>query len=380
MIITGLAQKFMEQGLKINTSGKAKGTILEVKETEGLGTTLDVIIYDGTLNVNDTIIIGGVFEPIVAKVRALLQPAPLQEMRDKKSTFVHVKKAVAATGIRISAQGLDNAVAGMPLVSCDDSEESIEEAKAKVQEEVQEVLLDTGKTGIIIKADSLGSLEAVIKLFGEKSIKIRKASIGDISKKDMADAESNYEQDPMLSVIIGFNVTLGKGVEHSKNVKILTGDIIYKLLDDYILWTEEKKKALEAEQIDQLVRPCKVEILQNCIFRQSNPAIVGVYVMVGVLKVGTPLMKNGKELTTVKSIQEEKENIHKLEQGKQAAVSLPGVTCGRQINEGDIFYSSIPEDDFRKLKKLKKYLSEPEIQVMKDIAEMMRKNNPVWGI
>lgn len=380
MILIGLAQKFMEQNLKIDASGPAKGTILEVKESEGLGKVLDVIIYDGTLKVNDIIVIGGVQEPIVTRVRALLQPAPLQEMRDKKSTFISIKKAVAATGVRISAPGIEEAVAGMPLISCVDNGESIEEAKQKTMEEVGEILLDTGKQGIIIKADSLGSLEAVIKLFGEKNIKIRKASIGAITKKDITDAESNYEKDPLLSVIIGFNVGLGKGVEPSKNVKLITGDIIYKLLDDYLLWTEEKKKALEAEQIELLVRPCKLEILPHCIFRQSNPAIVGVYVIAGILKTGTPLMKTGQVITTVKSIQSEKENLSRLEQGKQAAVALPGVMCGRQVNEGDVFYSAIPEEDFKKLKKLKKYLTEPEIQVMKEIAEIMRRQNPVWGV
>jgi translation initiation factor 5B len=59
-------------------------------------------------------------------------------------------------------------------VSCANDEESISSAKAKCQQEVEEVLLDTGKQGIIIKADSLGSLEAVVKLFGEKGLKIRK--------------------------------------------------------------------------------------------------------------------------------------------------------------------------------------------------------------
>ncbi|MBN2053089.1 translation initiation factor IF-2 [Candidatus Woesearchaeota archaeon] len=380
MVLTGLAQRFMEESLKINVSGNARGTILEVKEAEGLGKVLDVIVYDGTLNVNDTIVIGGVQEPIVAKVRALLQPAPLQEMRDKKSTFINIQKAIAATGIRISAHGLDEAVAGMPLVSCAHDDKSINEAKQKIQSEVEEVLLDTGKQGIIIKADSLGSLEAMLKLFGEKNLRIRKASLGAITKKDITDAQSNYEADPMLSVIIGFNVELSKGVEAPKQVKIITGDIIYKLLDDYLLWTEEKKKAIEAEQLEELVRPCKLEILQNCIFRQSNPAIVGVHVLIGVLKTGVPLMKTGRTLTTVKSIQSEKENLNRVEQGKEVAVSLPDVTCGRQINPNDILYSAIPEEDFRKLKKLKKYLTEAEVSVMKEIAEIMRKNNPVWGI
>jgi len=380
MVLTGLAQRFMEQSLRINVSGAAKGTVLEVKEIEGLGKALDVIIYDGTLNVNDTIVIGGINEPIVTKVRALLQPAPLQEMRDKKSIFTQIKKAVAATGVRISAHGLEEAVAGMPIVSCANDDESIGRAKQKCQEEVDEVLLDTGTQGIIIKADSLGSLEAVVKLFGEKGLKIRKASLGAITKKDIADAESNYEKEPLLSAIIGFNVELGKNIEVPKKVKIILGEIIYKLLYDYTLWTEEKKKALEAEQLEDLVRPCKLEILSTCIFRESNPAIVGVHVLAGVLKAGIPLMKTGRTLTHVKAIESEGEALNRVEQGKEVAVSLPDVMCGRQIHGDDILYSAIPEEDFRKLKKLKKYLTEPELQVMREIADIMRKDNAVWGI
>ena len=380
MVLTGLAQKYLEENLKISVKGPAKGTVLEVKETEGLGKTIDVIIYDGTLRANDMLVIGGVQSPIITRIRALFQPAPLHEMRDKKSKFISIKEAVAATGVRISASHLEGVVAGMPLMSCSDDEKSLEEAKEKVQAQLEEVLLDTGKQGIIIKADSLGSLEAVIKLFGERNIKIRKASLGAITKKDIADAESNYEEDPFLSVIIGFNVGLGKSVEPSNRVKIITGDIIYKLLDDYLVWVEEKKKAIEAEELEELVRPCKLEVLHNCIFRQSNPAIIGVHILTGVLKIGTPVMKTGKALTSVKSIQLEKENISRAEQGKQVAISLPGVICGRHINEGDILYSAIPEQDFKKLKKLKKYLSDAEVQVMKEIAGIMRKNNVVWGV
>ena len=83
MVMAGLAQKFLEKSLEYDISGPAKGTILEVKEEKGLGITLDVIIYDGSLKVNDTIVIGGMDGAIVTKVRSLLQPAPLAEMRVK---------------------------------------------------------------------------------------------------------------------------------------------------------------------------------------------------------------------------------------------------------------------------------------------------------
>ena len=379
MVLAGLTQKYLEKNLNINVSGPAKGTVLEVKESEGLGRTIDVIIYDGTLRVNDIIVIGNIGEPIVAKVRALFQPAPLHEMRDKKSSFISVKEAIAATGVRISAPGVSEVVAGMPVRSCP-KDKKLEDVKESVQQEVKEIILDTDKKGIIIKADSLGGLEAMIKLFGEKNIRIRKATIGHITKKDILEAESNAEHDPFLGVIIGFNIDIAKDVEVPKSVNVIIGDIIYKLLDDYELWVDYKKKALEVEQIDELVRPCKIEILQNCIFRQSNPAIVGVHLLVGVMRVGTPLMKDGKTLTTVKSIKSEKDNLNRVEQGKQVAIALPGVVCGRQIEENNILYSAIPEDDFKKLKKLKKYLTDPEVEVMKEIATMMRKSNSVWGI
>jgi translation initiation factor 5B len=87
MVLTGLAQKYLEQSLQVEIEGNAKGTILEVKEEKGLGTTVDTIIYNGALKVNDNLIIGNIGEPIVVKVRALLEPVELSEMRDKKGKF-----------------------------------------------------------------------------------------------------------------------------------------------------------------------------------------------------------------------------------------------------------------------------------------------------
>ena len=142
----------------------------------------------------------------------------------------------------------------------------------------------------------------------------------------------------------------------------------------------DKKKELEAKEMDGLVKPCKMRLMPNYVFRQSNPAIVGTDILIGELKVGTGVMKDGKDISVVKSIQHEKDSISKVEAGKQVALSLPGATVGRQINENDILYSAIPEPDFRKLKEFKKYLSKEEIEVMKEIAEMKRAQNPLWGI
>lgn len=376
MVLAGLAQKFLEQCLECNVKGDAKGTILEIKKEKGLGKTLDVIIYDGSLKVGDTIVIGGVDKPIVTKVKALFEPKPLAEMRDKKTKFNSVRQVHAATGVKVSALGIDEAVAGMPIRAAKD----IEKVKKEIQNEVQEVLIETEKKGIIIKADSLGSLEALIHLFKEKNIPIRKAFIGNIQKKDLMDAQSNLDKNPEHAVIIGFNVKDESGMCLDK-IKIIKSDVIYNLLDGFEQWQVERKKNEEESQLDDVVRPCKIKVMSGYIFRQSNPAVCGVDVLEGKIKVGIPLMKkNGKFLTDLKGLQLDGKNISEAEQGKQVAASMPNVTIGRQVHEDDILYSSISEDDFRKLKKFKNLLKKVELNLLKEIAEIKRNENPMWGI
>ena len=112
-------------------------------------------------------------------------------------------------------------------------------------------------------------------LLTEKGIPIKKADIGNISKKDVSEAQSNYEKNPVNSVILGFNVELGADVKVPDEVKIINNQIIYKLLEDFEEWRENKTKELEAGVLDEVTRPVKVHIMPNMIFRQNNPAICG---------------------------------------------------------------------------------------------------------
>jgi translation initiation factor 5B len=375
MVVTGVAQRYLGDRLKVDVDGPARGSILEVKEEQGMGTTLDVILYDGTLDVDDRIVIGGLHQPIVTKVRALLEPAPMSEMRDKKGKFRRVDHVSAATGVKIVAPGLDDALAGMPVWEIDRDEEAVTE---EVQRQVESVMIDTGEEGIIVKADSIGSLEALLQILREEEIPVAKASVGDVTKKDIAAAKSSREKNDLHGAILGFNVTSSVSPDM---VKVITGDIIYRLVDALEDWQDEQQEAMEQAKLEHLNRPFKVQYMRGYTFRQNNPAVVGVQVMQGIMKVGSPLMtKDGTPVGMVKSIQLEQENISKSEAGQRVAISIPGVTTGRQIEEGDILYSGLSDDEFRKLKKLRDYLREDEIEVMKEIAEMKRKENPLWGV
>lgn len=377
MVIIGLAQKYLEKNLQLDTNRSARGTILELKEEKGLGTTLDVIIYDGHMKVDDTLIFGTVNEPQITKIRSLLQPLPLHEMRDAKSKFTRVDRVDAATGVKIVAPNLSGAVAGMPIVTAEDK--TIEQAVIEIKKDVAAVLIETTNKGVVVKADTLGSLEAIICMLNKRLIPIKRAGIGDITKKDMADAEANLAENPLLAVVLGFNVQ--NITNQTEQVHVLINNIIYGLLDSFDAWQIQRRKEMEARAGAGLVRPAKMEIMKNYIFRQNNPAVVGVDVLAGTINVGMPVMtQKGEEITQIKGIQENQKSVQSVDQGKQVAVSLPKVTVGRQIHGGDILYSAITEDEFRTYKDNKALLTSEEKGVLKEIARIRREKNPVWGI
>jgi translation initiation factor 5B len=375
VMASGLAQKFLAGKLTYSPEAPAKGTILEVKKEKGLGTTLDVIIYDGVLRKNDRIVAGTAGKPILSKVRTLLEPRALSEIGDAKTHFAQVDQVVAATGVKISAVGIDDAVAGMPLLSVKGDPE---EALLSVRQEVDELAIPLDDQGVIAKADTIGSLEALASLLRANNIPVQAASMGEITRRDLADAAANLERDPLQAVILGFNVQ--KPADDTGEVHVFTDTIIYTVMDRYAEWKAAQKKKLEQEQAGKMAKPCKVQLLKGYVFRQSNPAIVGVEVLLGTLQAGAPLMKGVITLTSAKQLQLEKENVSEAVKGQQIALAMEGVTIGRNLNEGDVLYSFLTENEFRQLKELKEHLSADEKEALREIAVKMRQDNPLWGI
>ncbi len=374
MVLCGLTQRYLEKNIQCDPNAPAQGTVLEVKEEKGIGSVIDVIIFDGMLRTGDTLVLAGSEGPIVTKVKVLLEPEPLQETREKKSRFRTVKEVCAASGVRIGASGLEHVLPGTPILSA--TQQNIEGAKSRITKELQSITHQLDKEGIVIKADNLGSLEALTILLREKKIPVLKASIGNITKQDISDAQAS--KNPLHAVILGFNIQPPEPVD---GVKIIIHNIIYKVIEDYEAWVEEQKKAVESGELNLLPKPCKILLLQGYVFRQSNPAVVGVEVQAGTLKAGVSLMKtNGEPITSAKAIQKEQQTVPELTRNDRGAVSLPNLIVGRNIKEGDVLYSVISEEDFRKYKEFRQYLKEDERNVLKEIAEIMRQKNPVWGV
>ena len=378
MVLVGLAQRFLEKHLTIE-KGPAKGTVLEVKEERGLGTTIDVIIYSGTLRSTDTIAVGTREEPVITKIKALLKPRPLDEIRDPREKFESVKEVHAACGIKISAPDLEDVIPGSPLrvVTQENKDEVIKEIK-----EQTELHIDLDDEGAVVKADTIGSLEAIVKEAKSRNIKIRKAEVGNVSKRDIVDASAT--NDPLQRVVLAFNVKILPEAEEeirNQDVMVIKEDVIYTLMERYEEWVYKKREEIERAKKEAIPRPGMIKFLPEYVFRVSKPAIIGVRVLAGRIKPGMKLMKDdGRVIGTIKSIQSEKRSLDEAIQGQEVAVSIEGPTVGRQIKGGDILYTDLPEGVVKKLKEIGD-LTYDEKEVLDKIIEIKRKTvDRFWGL
>ncbi len=379
LVLVGLAQRFLEDRLETDEEGPGQGTVLEVKEERGLGLTLDTIIYAGTLHATDHIAVAGKNGPFITSIRALLKPKELDEIRDPREPFRRVKSVRAASGVKINAPDLEDVLPGArvrALAPEDDEDEIL----ARLAEE-SEITVPLDTVGLAIKADTLGSLEALANELREKDAKIRFADLGPVSRRDVIQAAAT--DDPLTRVLVAFNVKMlpdATSEANAQDLTVLHGNIIYQLLDDYDEWHAKAKEAKDQAERVEIVHPCMIRFLPDCTFRVSSPAVIGVRVMAGRLVPGMKLLKeDGRTVGPIKSIQKEGNTIDMATRGDEVAVAIDGATVGRQIKEEDILYLDIPGRDAKQLFHMEK-LSTDEREVLEKVAKIKRRGDRFWGM
>jgi translation initiation factor 5B len=381
-VLMGLSQRYMKEEMAIDVSGPGAGTVLEVKDERGFGTTLDVVLYDGSVRTDDTIIVGGLDEPIVTDVRALLQPRPLAEIRTEKQ-FETVDEARAAAGVKIAAPDFDRALAGAPVRVVRD--QPIAQVVEQVQAELAEIEVETADEGVVVKADTLGSLEAIADALMDAEVPVVRAEVGDVAPRDIAIASTANE--PKHQTILAFSVdVLGNANQRAteQDVRLFENDVIYQLIEEYEEYVDGIERSQQEQVLDKIIRPSRFRILEDHTFRQSSPAVVGVEVMAGTLKRNSYITKweDGSPTRTgrLKSIQDEGEDIDELRAGERAAVSIDGPTVGRQIEEGDELWTELPEKHAKILEQeLREDIPSDEIEALTQYLEKHRKIDPFWG-
>ena len=349
MLVAGLSQKYMEAKLKIEVGGPGKGSILEKKEVKGLGTTIDVILYDGSLKVNDTIAFATPDGIGTTKIRAMLKPKPLHEIRESTSKFYYVDSVDAASGVKISATSLEEALPGSPVIKVVEGSDYTKEISAEMSE-----VFKTDRTGVVLKADTIGSIEAISRLLAAEGFKVSKKGLGNVNRRDILDAFGMNSVDRLSAVVLAFNVGIEQDAEvfaDTSGIKIIRNNIIYGIVDEYREMVQRQRKESLADVEKRIVFPGCISVLPNSCFRMSHPAIFGIEVLEGRIKQGYVMMtEDGAVVGRVKGIQNEKTQLDIAKKGDSVAISMDEPTFGRQIREGQTLYTRVTDADERLLK------------------------------
>ncbi|KAI9663160.1 MAG: hypothetical protein M1821_008208 [Bathelium mastoideum] len=362
-LLVSLTQERMTNSLMYLS--EVECTVLEVKVVEGYGTTIDVVLSNGILREGDRIVICGMSGAIITNIRALLTPAEMKELR-VKSAYVHNKEVKAALGVKIAANGLDDAIAGSRLlvVGPDDDEEEMEE---EVMGDLEHLLARVSRTGrgVSVQASTLGSLEALLEFLKVSKIPVADINIGPIYKRHVMQCGTMLERAKEYAVMLAFDVKVDKDAAAyaaEVGVKIFTADIIYHLFDDFTKHTAELLEKKKEESKMLAVFPCVLRPV--AVFNKRDPIVVGVDVVEGNLRPLTPIaavksnsVTGAKEIFSlgrVTSIERDHKQIPLCKKGQPSvAVKIEGANqplYGRQLEEKDTLYSHISRASIDTLK------------------------------
>ncbi len=381
-VLVGLTQQYMQK--KLDQSEKTtRGIVLEVKEEVGLGVTANIILIDGMLKKTDSLVLAKRDSTITTKPKAILLPKPLDEMRDPRDKFMPVNEVHAAAGIKIASPDLEGVLPGSPVYASSD-ESKIEEFKKSIESEMKSVFVKTDNKGVILKCDTIGSLEAITDMLKRQNVAVSMADIGPVTRRDVVEAQAIKENDRHLGVVLAFNVKVLQDAQEeadSNHIRIFNDQVIYSLIDNYLQWVQEDTANEENAIFQELTPICKVTFLKGFVFRKSSPAVFGARVDVGTLRQKIPIMNvSGRRVGIVHQLQDNGKNIDSAKKGQEIAMSIQNVTVGRQVSEEEVFYS-LPNSREAKLllKQFSHKLSPEEFHLLKEIIDIQRKLDPAYG-
>ena len=382
-VLVGLAQQYMKKRLE-RRYDYVRGIILEINEELGLGPSANMILLDGTIKQGDTIMVAKRDEIVVTKVKALLLPKPLDEMRDPRDKFRSVTEVISAAGLRIVSPELEGVLAGSPLYVLRNKDEE-KEIRHFIESEVKGTFINnTNALGVILRCDTIGSLEAIIDMLKKENIPIQTADIGHITRRDVLAAHAVKDKDRYLGVILGFNVKVlddAKKEAAEREVHIFNEKVIYNLVRNYTDWIKYQKEHADSIMFEEIPPICKIQFLKGFVFRRNDPAFFGAEILIGKLRQKNHVInENGSKVGIIHQIQDKGKNIEEARKGMQVAVSIRGPTIGRQINEGDFFYTYLNSRQAKLLsEKFGHRLNEEEKEIFEFILNIKRKSDPAYG-
>jgi translation initiation factor 5B len=382
-VVVGLSQQFMAKRLE-RREGPARGIILEIKEEIGLGPSANLVLIDGILRVGNNIIVAKRDRAVVTRIKALLLPKPLDEMRDPRDKFKPVAEVVSAAGVKITSPDLEGVLAGSPLYVLENKEEETR-LRPIVEDEIKNTIVaDNDTQGVILLCDTIGSLEAIRDMLGKAEIPIQKADIGHITRRDVLAASAVKEKNRYLGVILGFNVKILEEANREaqeRGIQVFSERVIYNLVRNYTDWVSYQREHEDSILFNEIPPVCRFQFMKGFVFRRNFPAVFGAEIQIGKLRQKVEVINEvGKRIGIIHQIQENGKPIDEATQGEQVAVSIKEISVGRHINEGDFFYTNLKSKEAKLLlERFSARLTPDEKSLLDKIIEMKRRVDPSYA-
>ena len=382
-VLVGMTQQYMVKKLERH-NGSTRGIVLEINEEVGLGPSANIILLDGILRHGDNIVVAKRDSAIVTKIKALLLPKPLDEMRDPRDKFKPVNEVISAAGLKITSPDLNGVLAGSPLYVLETKEDE-DRLKPIVESEIKSAIINnTDSNGVILRCDTIGSIEAIMDLLKKANVPVQTADIGQITRRDVIAASAVKEKDRYLGVILGFNARVlddAQKESQERGVKIFNEQIIYNLVRTYTDWVTYQREHEESILFNEIPPVCKFQFMKGFIFRRNDPAVFGAEILVGKLRQKVLVInEEGRKIGVIHQVQENGKAIEEASKGMQVAVSIKEPVIGRQINEGNIFYTDMNSKQAKMLiERFNHRLNEEEKEVFNRILFLKRKSDSAYG-
>ncbi len=333
--------------LKANPDRPANGVVVEAKMAKGRGPVATLLVQNGTLHLNQNIIVGNFY----GKVRAMLDD------RAQAVTVVGPASPVEVLGISaIPAAGdqffvIEDEKQAKALAEARAEKERLHQVKVVKRvnlEELHAQILagEIKELKLIIKADVQGSLEAIKDTLeklnvSEIKIDIIHSGVGNINTSDAMLAIASD------ALILGFSVSaddLAKELVSKEGVDVKIYNIIYELANDI-------KAAVEGMLEPKLKKVFLGRAEVRKVFKLSRSGIIaGCFVTKGKFNRNSliTLVRNGQVAFEGKlsSLKRFKDDVREVAEGFECGMSIAGFD---QLMEGDIIEAHDIEKIARKL-------------------------------
>lgn len=335
-----------KQNIVADPARNAVGTIIESRVDKGAGPVATILVQTGTLKLQDTIAIHGAN---YGRVRAM-------RSYDGKE----LREAPPSTPVKILGLKAAPSIGDIMEVSADPSQLEVLKANAGRKTGVEAIVTTNTQASkeeegsdketkvlfnIIVKADVLGSLEAVIGMIEKINnpyvgVKVVSKGLGNVTDADVLRAEATQ------AVIYAFNVKPGDAAHlgRDKNVTIGEYSVIYKLFEDVV---ERLKKLIPSEKVYTDLGSAEVLAL----FKKTDKGmIIGAKIKKGKFIPGATLrvLRNGQMMGEgkIEALQAGKMSVKDVLAGQDCGLSFQGKT---KIEVGDTLEAYQEEEHARML-------------------------------